>query len=453
MQLRPSKSCEGEHRQITVTSRDLSSLILRESLRVHSPRKLRALAKAIRTYRFVYPVLVDGAGMVISGVARVLACRLLGWTTIPTICIDDLDEATVRAFMIADNRIAELSTWNEDALARELKALSEIEISFDIEATGFSVGEIDMKIEALNLRVAGSPPDADADDELPPVGPAVSNVGDLWILRAHKLICGSALENATFERLLNGEIVDATFADPPYGGAIRDYLKEKRGRQHREFVQGSADKMSDEQLEDFLATACRLVARHSRDGAVSFWCIDWRHAAQMLAAGALSYEALLNICVWAKTNGGMGALYRSRHELVMVYRKGKEAHRNNVQLGRYGRNRTNVWEYPGANSFVRGSEEADLLAQHPTPKPVALVADAILDVTGRRDLVLDPFIGSGATLLGAERTGRRCRGIDLDPLYIDLTIRRWQRMTGEAAVLEATGETFDALAAKAEVGQ
>jgi DNA modification methylase len=440
--------------RLAIIYHPISSLKLDpDNARVHTPRHIKQVARSIEAFGFNAPILIDADLKVLAGHGRVLASQTLKIPELPTISLEHLTPDQARAYAIADNQLTDSSEWSEEKLAEHLQTLAALDLNFSLEATGFTMAEIDLKIEALELRVGDAPPQADPDDDMPPTGPAVCRLGDLWVLGPHKLLCDTALENASFERLLNGEVVDAAFVDPPYGSSIGSYMKEKRGRQHREFVQGSADKMTDEQLEVFLGTACRLVARHSRDRAVSFWCIDWRHAAQLLAAGAQSFDALLNICVWAKTNGGMGALYRSRHELVMVYRKGKEAHRNNVQLGRYGRNRTNIWEYPGANSFIRGSEEADLLAQHPTPKPVALIADAILDVTARRDLVLDCFLGSGTAVLAAERTGRRCRGIELDPLYVDLTIRRWQRLTGEAAVHEASGETFDARAAKAEVGQ
>ena len=421
----------------------------RATLKAHSALQLKMLANAVREFKIVLPILIDTEFQVVVGFARVEACKLLGMRVIPAIQVDHLDEAGIQAFAIADNRISELGTWNEAALAERLKALAAVDLSFNLEATGFTMGEIDLKIASLELGM-DEPGKNNPDDEMPSPGPAVCKPGDLWVLGAHRLLCATALENASFATLLNGELVDATFIDPPYGNSIESYFGSKRKRPHREFVQGSADNMSDDELQAFLATACRLIALHSREGAVTFACIDWRHAQHLLAAGNSVFDSLLNIAVWVKSNGGMGSLYRSRHELIAIFRKGKTAHRNNIQLGRYGRNRTNVWEYPGANAFIRGSEEADLLAQHATPKPVALVADALLDVTARRDIVLDCFMGSGGTLLGAERTGRRARGIELDPLFIDLAIRRWQRLTGEAAMLESTGETFDQLAERGE---
>jgi len=243
---------------------------------------------------------------------------------------------------------------------------------------------------------------------------------------------------------LGADKVAAVSNDAPYNVPVHGHISGKGRRRHREFL-SAAGEMSGPEFASFLTSAMRLAAAASQPGSVHFWFMDWRHIHALLAVGAATYGELLNLAVWVKNNGGMGSLYRSAHELVAVFRHGDASHRNNVQLGRYGRNRTNVWTYPGANTFLRTSEEADLLAQHPTPKPVALVADALLDVTVRGDLVLDAFLGSGTTLMAAERIGRRCRGIELDPLYIDLAIRRWIRRTGEPALREADGMSFQDL--------
>jgi DNA modification methylase len=416
-----------------------------DNARRHPPAQLRALARAIETFGVVAPILVDAKLSILAGHARIEACRLLGRDTVPTIMIEHLDPARARAFMLADNRISELGEWDDRQLAVNLKALAEIDLGFSLESTGFSMGEIDLKIEGLDAEDAG----ADDPDEAPiDSGPSVARLGDTWRLGDHNIVCGSALDPAAYEALLAGEVVDAVFTDPPYNVPINGHVSGKGKRRHREFVAASGE-LSGPEYAAFLAEACRLAAINSRAGAVAFWFTDWRGVRTLLAVGAGAYDELLNICVWVKNNGGMGSLYRSAHELVAVFRNGATQHRNNVQLGRFGRNRSNVWTYPGANSFMKASEEADLLALHPTPKPVALVADALLDVTARRDLVLDPFLGSGTTLIACERLGRRCRAIELDPLYVDLAIRRWQRMTGEAAVRGIDGATFDDLAAAA----
>ena len=207
-----------------------------------------------------------------------------------------------------------------------------------------------------------------------------------------------------------------------------------------------ASEMSPAEFKAFLRQTCSLLAEHSRDGSLHMICMDWRHLPELLEAAGPVYTELKNLCVWAKDNAGMGSLYRSQHELVLVYKHGSASHRNNVELGRHGRNRTNVWSYPGVNSFGRKGEEGNLLALHPTVKPVKLVADATLDCSARGEVVLDAFLGSGTTLMAAERVGRRCFGLELDPLYVDTAIRRWQALTGEAARHAASGRSFDALA-------
>lgn len=201
----------------------------------------------------------------------------------------------------------------------------------------------------------------------------------------------------------------------------------------------------------FLTASLRLLAQYSASGSIHFVCIDWRHVAELLAAGRQAFEELLNLCVWVKNNGGTGSFYRSRHELICVFKNGKGKHRNNIQLGQYGRNRTNVWEYPAATTFSKSGEEGKLLALHPTVKPVALVADALLDCSVRGDIVLDTFLGSGTTLIAAERVGRLCYAMELDPLYVDTAVRSWQRYTGDHAVHAETGKRFDSVAADRRV--
>jgi DNA modification methylase len=236
------------------------------------------------------------------------------------------------------------------------------------------------------------------------------------------------------------------FTDPPYNvridGNVSNLMGGKTARKHREFASASGE-MTEAQFTAFLTTVCELMAKASTDGALHYVCMDWAHVFALLTAGRTAYDSLLNICVWVKPSGGMGGLYRSAHELVVVFKHGRASHRNNVQLGRYGRDRKNTWSYPGS-AVLRHGEDADLTALHPTPKPVRMIADAILDVTARRDLVLDPFLGSGSTLIAAERVGRICRAIEMDPLYVDLAIRRWQRLTGQQARRE-DGAAFDAL--------
>lgn len=266
--------------------------------------------------------------------------------------------------------------------------------------------------------------------------------GDLWLLGGHRLYCGSALDAAAYDALLESARATAVFTDPPYNVKIDGHVSGNGRVTHREFPM-AAGEMSEAEFTDFLTVSLSLICAHTVAGALIYACMDWRHMLEMHAAGRASRCDLINLCVWAKSNGGMGSLYRSRHELIFVFKNGDEAHQNNVQLGQFGRNRTNVWNYAGANSFPRRGQR-NSIDLHPTAKPIALVADAILDCTRRGDIVLDPFIGSGTTILAAERTGRHAHGIELDPLYVDTAIERWQRMSGREA-RHANGETFSAL--------
>lgn len=403
--------------------------------REHSPAQSRAIAKSIQSFGFNAPILTDRNGRVVAGHGRLEAAKLLGLEKVPVICLEDLTDAQAKAYMLADNKLTDRSSFDPELVAVHLKELSEIALEFDIEDTGFELPEIDLLIQGLEEQ-----DDADAADEFTGAeGPAVTLPGDVWDLGGHRIYCGSALDPAAYSSLLVGERAGAVFTDPPYNVPIAGHVSGLGVTCHREFPMASGEMESGE-FTGFLATSLGLAQTHSQPGAVMFCCMDWRHMGELLAAGRASHLDLLNLCVWAKTNGGMGSFYRSQHELVFVFRNGPQPHRNNVQLGRFGRNRSNVWFYAGANSFPRkGRERA--LGLHPTVKPLGLVVDAILDATAPGDVVLDPFLGSGTTVLAAERTRRRGYGIELDPLYVDTAIARWQAMTGKVARL-ATGETF-----------
>jgi DNA modification methylase len=350
--------------------------------------------------------------------------------------------------MIADNRLAENAEWNERLLAKQLKELLLAELDFSIEVIGFEMGEIDLLIASLDGEPAAEDP-ADAIPE-PTTATPVSKPGDLWFLGDHRLLCRSVLETTALQTVMGEEHAAMVFTDPPYNVRIDGHATELGKIHHRSFAMASGE-MSPPAFVVFLATTLRNQAAFCLAGALLYVCMDWRHMTEILAAGREIEAELENLCVWTKDNGGMGSLYRSQHELVFVFKTGSGAHRNNVQLGRFGRNRSNVWNYPGANSFSRKTGEGNLLELHPTVKPVALVSDAILDCTARGDIVLDGFFGSGTTLIAAERTGRRCYGIELDPAYVDTIIRRWQKLTGGIARHAESGHAFDDLAREAEV--
>ena len=417
--------------------------------RQHSKSQIRKLANSIETFGFNVPVLVDAELNVISGHGRLAACRALGLAEVPTLRLDHLSPAQLRAFMIADNRLTELAQWDDRLLAQQLHDLSLSGLDFSLEVTGFEMAEIDLRIASLgNLPV----PDDDPIDAPPeqPADPPLSKIGDLWMLGDHRVLCGSALDAAAFAVLMGEERAAIVFSDPPYNVPIDGHASGLGAIHHRPFPMASGE-MDRTQFTAFLGQVCRNLATFSVDGSLHYLCMDWRHLEELLAAGREAYAELKNLCIWIKDNCGMGSLYRSQHELVLVFKHGRGGHRNNVQLGQFGRNRSNVWRYPGANSFARSREEGNLLALHPTVKPVAMVADAILDCSARGDVVLDGFLGSGTTVIAAERTGRRCYGLELDPGYVDTVVHRWQALTGGSALHAISGRSFDDLAREAEV--
>ena len=436
-------------RDIVVVYRPVSALKLDpHNPRVHSPRQIRQIARSIGAFGFNVPVLVDSALKLIAGHGRVLAAQQLGLAELPTISLDHLTDAQARAFLIADNKRTDNSIWDDQLLAQQLRDLALLDLDFSLEATGFEVGEIDLRIEGLTAQ---SSADDDPADAIPvaQAGSPITRVGDLWLLGEHRVCCGSALDQNAYTILLNGEKAALVFSDPPYNMPIDGNVCGLGSIHHREFAMASGE-MSPAEFIGFLTGALSLCARHSEDGSLHFLCMDWRHMAELLAAGREVYAELKNLCVWAKDNPGMGSLYRSQHEVIFVFKHGRESHRYNIQLGKYGRNRGNVWRYPGMNSAARATDEGNLLALHPTVKPVALVADAILDCSARGDIVLDAFLGSGTTVIAAERTGRRCSGLEIDPLYVDTIVRRWQAYCGGRAVNAASGKSFAELEVEVE---
>ena len=407
--------------------------------RKHGRAQIQAIAKSIKAFGFNAPILIDKGGRVLAGHGRLEAAKLLELAQVPVISLENLTEAQARAYMLADNKLTDRSCWDDELLAVHLKELSEIALDFDVEASGFELPEIDFRIQTLD-----TPENADEADEFRvPDGPAVSRLGDVWHLGQHRLHCGSALDPAAYAILLGEAKAAAVFTDPPYNLKIDGHVSGLGERRHREFAMASGE-MTEDEFTAFLTKTFEFAKNHTNPGALIYACIDWRHLGEMHAAGAASKFDMLNLCVWVKNNGGMGAFYRSKHELIFVFRNGSAPHRNNVQLGRFGRNRTNVWNYAGANSFPRKGQKSGL-DLHPTVKPIALVADAILDSTAREEVVLDPYLGSGTTILAAERTGRRGYGIEIDPLYVDTAIRRWESMTGNQ-VHHASGPTFSDIA-------
>jgi DNA modification methylase len=411
--------------RLAVTYRAVGDLIPDpRNARTHPKRQIDQIKASIDAFGFTNPILADPDGHIIAGHGRLQAARAMGFSEVPTITLSGLSDTQKRALRIADNKIALNAGWDLEILQLELSELASIDIDIDPTLTGFSTGEID-----VILSSAGDP-----DDEVIPPVPTTPRTkpGDIWILGDHRVGCGDGRDAGFLQRVIgDGARVDAAFLDPPYNVRIGGHAVATGS--HREFAMASGE-MSEAEFRSFLSDTLGAAARCSRDGAVHFVCMDWRHMDSVSAVGSTVYGERLNLCIWNKSNAGMGSLYRSKHELIFVYRVGMAPHRNMVELGKHGRNRTNVWDYASVNS-MRGSRREDL-ALHPTVKPTGLVADAIQDVTRRGDLVLDLFLGSGTTLMAAERTGRRFRGLDIDPAYVDVAIERWSARTGLEPHLE-----------------
>ncbi len=415
-----------------------------------SPRRVRggvkdqedAVLRAIERFGFRIPILVKSKPgekryVVIDGHVRLAAARRLDAGKVPCILVDDLPDVETRRLALSLNKLQETGAWDIDSLRLEINDI--IEISGEIEIPGFAMPEI----EAIQFGVGemGAP---DPDDDLSGFAGVkttpVSRPGDQWRLGDHVILCGSARDGDTLAALLNGQVADAVFTDPPYNVQINGHV---RGSEQgfEEFAEASGE-MSREAFTEFLVETLGNASAVLRPGGVAFACIDWRHVGEMNEALDALKLTLLNICVWIKSNPGMGSLYRSQHELVFVARKPGQGHVNNVQLGRHGRNRSNVWHYAGATGGAQDADDA--FDTHPTVKPIRMVMDALLDVTTPGDVVVDPFLGSGTTLLASERTRRRCVGVEIEPAYVDLAVRRWQKMTGAAVVHAETGVPFDA---------
>lgn len=407
--------------------------------RTHSRKQVQQIADSIERFGFTNPILVADDGSVIAGHGRLAAAKLLGLEQVPTLPLSHLSAEERRAYVLADNKLALNAGWDREMLAIELQAL--VELEFDVELTGFSLAEIDLVLDAASESSAEG---ADQpEDEVPPITEVtVSRQGDLWHLGRHRLLCGDSRKAEDFALLLDGATADLVFTDPPYNVPIDGHVCGLGQVRHREFAMGAGE-MSETAFTQFLTETLSNAATCCRDGAIAYVCMDWRHMGELLTAGRSVFNELKNLCVWNKTNGGMGAFYRSKHELVFVFKIGTAPHTNSFGLGETGRYRTNVWDYAGISSPT--ASRAEELSMHPTVKPVALIADAIRDCSRRGEIVLDCFGGSGSTLIAAEKTGRCARLIEFDPAYCDTIVRRWEKFTGKRAKL-AAGDCFEDIA-------
>ena len=409
--------------------------------RTHSKKQIRQIAESIRQFGFTNPIIIDGEDAILAGHGRAEAARLVGLKSVPCVRLDQMSPEQKRAYILADNKLAQNAGWDEEILATELQFLLKAEIDFEIGVIGFETHEIDRLIEGLNTEEPGHLAD-DALPDMPEQGAIVAREGDLWLLGEHRLLCADATSEEAFQRLMAGERAQMVFTDPPYNVPIHGHVGGLGQTRHSEFVMGTGEMTSGE-FAGFLESTFRHLVKHTTDGSIHFVCMDWRHISEVLKAGKSTYSELKNLCIWVKDNGGMGTFYRSRHELVFAFKSGNAPHLNSFELGQHGRYRTNVWQYRGVNTFKAG--RMDELALHPTVKPVAMIADAIKDVSERGGIVLDCFGGSGSTLIASHKTGRRARVIELDPVYVDRIIRRWQTFAKDDAIHADSGRSFDSV--------
>lgn len=396
--------------------------------RKHPAHKARALLASIRANGIITPIIVNSANVIVDGMLRVEQALKLDRRSVAVVRVEYLSDAELRSFALAASRMPATVRWDMDALRLELEEIRAADVTLDLGLTGFSIGEID---RILGNHLVAEYDDLDEDTEKPvDPWPSRAKRGDLWELGSHRVLCGDATDAAGVARLMGSETARAAFTGPRYNVRINGHVS--GSGQHSEFPMASGE-MSTGEFTTFLEVALANLAAILVEGDIAFVCMDHAHMGELIAAGDRAFDRRLNICVWDKGQGGMGSLYRSQHELIAVFKKGQAPHYNNIKLGKNGRNRTNVWSFPGLVGFSKSRSKT--LALHPTVKPVALITEAILDVTALDDLVIDSFGGSRSTLIAGERTGRRARLIELDPVYVDRTLARWERLTGRAAIL------------------
>lgn len=408
--------------------------------RRYTAKEIKKAESILSKWGVRLPLVITSDGCVIAHFIAVIAARKARIDQLPVVYADDLPEAELQALSLALDRFYELGQFDRTLLG---ELLTQIEVDLPdlrFEDIGFDAAEVDQAVAAM-------PVTEEPEKALTPSTAVVSKIGDIWLLDGHRVGCGDATDSAAYARLLSGKRARMCFTDPPYGCPVQGFVS---SRGHREFVQASGE-LDQQGLKSFFDGFCTAIADHVDPGAVIELCIDWRSASLLMQAASSTFGEMINLAVWVKDRAGMGSFLRSQHELILIYAMSGGRARNNVELGKHGRNRTNVWKYPSAMSFRHSGAEGDLLDGHPTPKPKDLVADAILDCTARGDIVVDPFLGSGSTLIAAEKVGRLCCAMDLDPAYVDLAVRRWQSWTGRRAVHAETGALFDDLHAAAEL--
>jgi DNA modification methylase len=394
----------------------------------HSHRQIRKLQQSLRQFGWTNPLLIDEQGNLICGHGRLQAAKLNGQTEVPVIILDKMSEADRRAYIIADNRLAQDASWSRDLLRSELSGL--LDLGYEVELTGFDTFEIDGIINFDDETDAGSEDRVDLHEiaKVP-----TCRAGDLWTVGDHRLIIGDAREPAVLDRLLDGAKAQAVMIDPPYGCKIANNVSGNGKVRHKDFLMGAAEVPLAEFGQTLLRPSFEALAARCDPGAIAFVFMDWRGAPHMLAAADGVFHEVKNMVVWVK-NPGLGGFYRSAHELCYVFKVSKGKHKSNVALGQ--RNRSNVWRYPSANVFRAGRMQD--LADHPTVKNKIMIRDAILDVTKRGDIVLDSFAGSGTTGVACQMSGRVARLVELDPIYGDVILRRLAEAAGTEPLLDGS---------------
>ena len=406
-----------------------------------NPRKNDAvvdrMVSCIKEFGFRIPIVAKSDGTVVDGHLRLKAARKLDMKDVPVVIADDLSDAQIKAFRLLANQSANWAEWDDELLKLEFEDLKNAD--FDLELTGFDLNEIEKFLRNDDVQE-----DDFEETQVDEDKPVVTKHGDLWLLGEHRLLCGDSTKSDDVQKLMNSDIADMVFTDPPYNVQV-SRISGKGSTKHDEFSMASGE-MSEAEFVEFLEKIFSNLTAFSKNGSIHYVCMDWKHIYEIISAGREKYSEFKQLCVWNKGSGGMGSFYRSQHELIFVFKNGTEKHTNNFELGQFGRNRTNVWDYAGMNSFSAENRD-DLLKMHPTVKPLRLVADAILDCSNHGEIILDLFGGSGTTLIACEETNRKCRMMEFEPKYCDVIIKRWQKNTGQQAIHAESGRNFDELEA------
>ncbi len=432
--------CQGENSSNNLQMIDIALIIAsNKSLRKHYRKQLQKIINAIKKFGFTNPLLVDKQLRLLAGELRLLAAKELGMKQIPVIILEDLTDEEAEAIRVLDNRIAEDSEWNYANLQEAIENLGKFDISF--EDLGFETVDYDkifLNNDSEESEVKNS--EQETADWLDVNIPKKANLWDLWRLGDNFILCANSLLQKAFEILMQGELAQIVITDPPYNCKVNGHVCGSGKIKHDEFAMASGE-MTEAEFAEFISGFMQHLVKFSSDGSLHYIFMDWRNINIVLNQGKKYYTELKDIAIWNKLSAGMGSLYRSQHEMIPIFKNGKAKHQNHIQLGKYGRYRSNVWDYPGVRAT--NPESLELLKFHPTPKNVAMLHSILLDASSKNDIVLDCFGGSGSTLLAAERCKRRARLIEIDPRYVDVCIYRWEKETGKTAKLVKNYEEIE----------